>query len=497
MRSSLRVVDKFLNGITMYALVVYGLSTIAALALLFSFTSLLTLSFMPMAASLLTLLAVCAVANWLFSTIFNAPASNQSWLISALILFFLLPPGLILSPGRLAFIALAGLIAMASKYLLVVRRQHLFNPAALAVAVTGLAGLVPAVWWVGTPALLPFTVILGLLVMRKLRRPQLLLSFIGVGFATVVVLAFSRHLPLAAALWTSLASSPLVFLGGIMLTEPSTTPARTWQQLLYGALVGLLAAGQFTVATIFITPEIALLLGNLFVALVSPKSRYRMRFKARRELAPHLFEFVFTPDRPVSFRPGQYLEWTLPHSHPDSRGNRRTFSIASSPTEPDIRIGLKLPESGAASSFKTALMNLRPGATVVAGQLAGNFILPADPARKLVFIAGGIGITPFRSMLKSIVDTGARRDIILYYFVGDLQEISYNDTLDQAASQGVKIIKRTGRLDPEAVRREVPDFAARAFYLSGPDAMVRGYRRLLRRLGVPATHIVTDYFSGY
>src|SRR6202040_4040466 len=104
---------------------------------------------------------------------------------------------------------------------------------------------------------------------------------------------------------------------------------------------------------LYLTPELALLVGNVFSYLASPKAKYLLRLKARTQLAPDIYELRFTSDRRLRFRPGQYLEWTLGHSRPDSRGNRRYFTIASSEDEREVRIGVKC--HPAASSFKRSL----------------------------------------------------------------------------------------------------------------------------------------------
>src|SRR6185312_2239781 len=112
------------------------------------------------------------------------------------------------------------------------------------------------------------------------------------------------------------------------------------------------------------------------------------------------------------------------------RGNRRYFTIASAPTEELTRLGVKFSAGG--SAFKRELAELRQGDTIVASQLAGSFTLPRDPRRKLVFIVGGIGITPFLSMLKELIDKGESRPIIVLYGNRRASEIAYSDILDEA-----------------------------------------------------------------
>src|SRR6185436_19480997 len=144
---------------------------------------------------------------------------------------------------------------------------------------------------------------------------------------------------------------------------------------------------------------------------------------------------------------GQYLEWTLPHAKPDARGTRRFFTIASSPTEPVVRLGVRLYDKP--SSFKRALVELRPGDTMVAQSLSGEFVLPKDASKKLAFIAGGIGITPFRSHLQYLLDRKEVRDITIIYANKAPDHIAYAPLLAQAAEHlGTKIVHVVGE-NPE------------------------------------------------
>src|SRR6266568_8903150 len=114
------------------------------------------------------------------------------------------------------------------------------------------------------------------------------------------------------------------------------------------------------------------------------------------------------------------------------------FTMASSPTEKEIHIGVKFSEPS--SKFKRALLAMQPGDAVEVGQIAGDFTLPKDPAQKLVFVAGGIGVTPFRSMLKYLLDTGQKRDIVVLYVVTRPGDLVYDGVLRQAEMTGVRIV---------------------------------------------------------
>ena len=163
------------------------------------------------------------------------------------------------------------------------------------------------------------------------------------------------------------------------------------------------------------------------------------------------------------------------------------------------------------SSFKTAMYALDGHINVLGGQVAGDFTLPDDHTQKLAFIAGGIGITPYRSMLKYLVDTKQQRDIVLLYAARTMDDIVYRDILSEAQTRlGVKIaftltdpnaIPRNwtegrGRMDEQMIQRVAPDYRERTFYLSGPPDMVRAHERVLKRMGVSGRQIKKDFFPG-
>ncbi len=129
----------------------------------------------------------------------------------------------------------------------------------------------------------------------------------------------------------------------------------------------------------------------------------------------------------------------------------------------------------------------------------------------MVFIAGGIGITPYRSMIKYLLDTGQRRPVTLFYGAPTGQDFVYRDVFDQAARtlgiQTVYIAEKTeglppgwagetGRINPELIRSCAPHYREATFYISGPNVMVDAVKRMLRKMGIPDGHIKTDFFAG-
>lgn len=501
-------IDTLLNRITMYRLVLYHLILLLLAAL--SLSALGVISFPPLTiiASSLYLTAICWITNRLFSKTFGAPTNVESAYITALILALIITPASSIS--GFIFLTWAAIWAMASKYIFAIRKKHLFNPAAFAVAVTALTINLSASWWIGTAAMLPFVIIGGLLVVRKQRQFTIVSIMCGIALLTTFIFTVLSGFNPFNALQKILLDSPLLFFATIMFTEPLTMPPTKRLQAIYAGLVGLLFAPQIHFGSFYITPELALVISNAFSYAVSPKIRRLLQFVEKIQLTPDTYDFVFATEKPFTFKPGEYMEWTLPHRYPDSRGNRRYFTIASSPTESRIHLGVKFyPE---ASSFKKTLSALQVNDTIVAAQLAGDFVLPKDPNQPCVFIAGGIGITPYRSMIQYLMDQNERRPITLLYSARTLNDFAYRKLFERAHNQlGIVTIcvpsdmasvppdwtGERGLITPELIIKYAPDYMVRIFYLSGPHAMVAAFQNSLSDMGIPRRHIKTDFFPGF
>ncbi len=502
------LVDRLLNRITMYRLTLYYLIFLLGAALTLAFAGVLHLDPYALLFSTAFLLAVCVFTNWVFAKAFAVAANTESVYISALIL------ALIISPlgeyHDLWFLGWVAVWAMASKYIIAIHRKHLFNPVAFAVLLTYFAIDQSASWWVGDASMLPFVLLGGILIVRKIQRFDLVLSFLLTALATTVLFSLVGGNNPLMALQSTILYSPLVFFAFIILTEPLTTPPTAKLRLAYGVLVGFLFSPQFHIVSLYLTPEMAIVIGNLYSYLVSPKAKLMLTLKEKVQIAPNIFDFIFEPNRPLAFAPGQYMEWTLAHDEPDNRGNRRYFTLASSPTENALRIGIKFYESS--SSYKQAMLAMKQDSQIMAGQLAGDFVLLDDPCQKCVFIAGGIGITPFRSMIQYLLDRHERRPIVLFYVNRTVDEIVYTDVLNRALRElrirTIYILTdpnqapaswrwRVEHITPQMLAEEVPDYRNCIFYISGPSGMVNSYKKLLRQLDLPDSQIKTDFFPGF
>jgi ferredoxin-NADP reductase len=505
-----RQLDQLLGRVTMYRLVVISLSMLVALAFALSAIGSLSYSVAELSVSLAVLLAATYTANRLYAGMFGVRPHSESTVITALLLFFLLWPST--EPLELLALALAGGFASASKYLLAYRGRHIVNPAAIGVVFVTVLHLTGGVWWVATAQMLPAVAVLALLVAYRTRRVPMVSLFVAVAGLLIIAIRLGDGDGVGAAVQYAFVSTPLVFFAGFMLTEPLTLPPLLRQQLAVAAGVGVLfalpnAASIHLGEVISLTPEVALVIGNVVSFLLGQRRGIELTLREKRTLGPTTAEFVFDVEGPVSVRPGQYMEVTVPHRRADARGIRRVFTVSTADASAGtVSFGIKIPPKGA-SSFKRTFADLPAGSRIQATGVSGDFVLPADPAEPLLLVAGGIGITPFVSQLAEITDAAAPRSAVLIYAVPDPDEIPYADVLVASGIRVVLIAARapqslpggwelvTGRLTREVLAERVADIERRHGYVSGPPAMVTDISAALRSL--KAKKVRTDAFTGY
>ena len=523
--------DRVTGLVTMYSLVLAALITITLVALVLSVIDQLSgspgsqFAHPPLALIVSAAVAVGSAvgSSWLFAKIARITPHTQSALITGMLIFFVMDPRFLLPEGgvdwlSLGVIALTGVVASASKYLLAVRGRHIFNPAALGAFVVGVivvvsgisnTGLFPSAagWWVGTPTLLIPVAIGAFFVLYRTQRLTMGLTFVAVAVASVLVQTLLKGGDIGGSLSTALLSTSIVFFAGFMLSEPLTLPPRRWQQLLEAVVVALLFTVYFNIASVVTSsPQLALLVGNLLAFGFGQRRGINLTYLGKKLIGPTTWELAFEPARPVRFLPGQYMELTIPHRKADFRGSRRYFSISSAPgSDGPLTFALTLPDKS--SSFKRALLDLEPGELVRGTSVGGDFALPKRIDEPLLLIAGGIGITPFASQLAAARATGEKRDVVVVYANSAQGALPYSELLQESGARVVVFGPKPsplpkgweyggeGRVTPERLAELVPDASTRRAYISGPPALVATLRTALRGQGVRRVH--ADYFSGY
>ena len=227
-------------------------------------------------------------------------------------------------------------------------------------------------------------------------------------------------------------------------------------------------------------------------------------FDHSEDTADHIKTFWFKPEKAIKYTAGQFTELHLPHPNADNRGQWRWFTLSSSPTDPMLSITTKFaPQNG--STFKETLKKLKPGTPLKLAEPMGDFVLPKDSAIPLVFVAGGIGVTPMHSMIKYLQDTGERRDIYLIYAVTHLEEEAFDPLFKQYGVKLTLVVQEppagykgeSGSLDADRILQLAPDDGKSLYYLSGPEPMVGAFTKGLRAKGVNKHRVITDYFPGY
>lgn len=502
--SPYQFLQKKVDNVSMYRLVSGSLGTLAGISILFGFIGWLPYSGLTQIFSLALALMAALLVNISLSWILRIPANHESAVITALILFFLaLPESDVFSNWP---IVAAVTIGIASKYIVAYKKQHFINPAAFGAAALSVTGLYTFSWWAANPVLFVPLVVVGVLVVMKVRKWVPVLAFVGVSLIIYTAESISYGDALTSSLKTFFLSWPTLFLAFFMLTEPFTMPSRKDSQFLYGGVVGFLSNTTMFASFISITPELALVIANLAMMPWRLRQKLHMPLIARNTIANNTYEFVFKKPKGLNFLAGQYLEWMLPHTERDQKGVRRYFTIASSPTEADVRVSMKIMD--APSSFKKTLLQLDQNAVMIASQLAGDFVLPKDTSKKLGFIAGGIGVTPFRSHLKYMIDSNNNFDTVLYYANNAIADIAYTEFFKNVATtlrleiihviskESVSAPFESGYLNAEIIKRRTPDYKERTWYISGPPGMVAASVRELQILGIPQRHIKKDFFPG-
>jgi ferredoxin-NADP reductase len=227
----------------------------------------------------------------------------------------------------------------------------------------------------------------------------------------------------------------------------------------------------------------------------------------KREVAKGTLLVLFSVDGYPEYRPGNYFWVELPdRGREDEKGLRRHISLVTSPTERGV-VGLATRVRDTA--FKQTLAELEVGDEVEVEEPKGSFLLPEDTSAEYVFVAGGIGITVFRSMLRYIADEGLPYRVTLVYSNRDRESAAFLDELEELEQsvEGLRVVLtmtdddgwegETRRIDAELLREHVGELQNKQFLVAGPPAMTEAVVDALHAASVPEDRVLAGKFSGY
>jgi len=216
-------------------------------------------------------------------------------------------------------------------------------------------------------------------------------------------------------------------------------------------------------------------------------------FERRAELALGIWEYFFRPERAVDFVPGQYVEVQLPGVQGDARGPSRTFTLTSLPSDSSISFITK--HFTLQTPYKHTLQALREGDGVRIGEAMGDLVLPKSVATPLIFVAGGIGVASYASMLKDLLARREERPVFLFYALRARREQLFRGLTDAYPLALKEITLAPHTLHAADIKDATPPNALT--YLSGSQHFVEDLRAELEALGTPRSQIVFDYYDGY
>ena len=237
---------------------------------------------------------------------------------------------------------------------------------------------------------------------------------------------------------------------------------------------------------------------------------YQSTLLGRTEVAEGTMAFQFEKPKGFVFKAGQYIDLTLLDSQPgSSTGVTHTFSIASCPSDEEILVTTRMRNT----LFKQALSTLPIGSGARIEGPMGSFSLHNNTARPAVFLAGGIGITPFLSMVSHATAEKLRHPIVLFYANRYLEDAAFIDalwkleranprfrfvpTLTRMANNNGTWKGKTGHISSEMLTTQIGIVRGPLYYIAGPRTMVAATRRTLREVGIDEDDIRTEEFAGY
>jgi len=237
---------------------------------------------------------------------------------------------------------------------------------------------------------------------------------------------------------------------------------------------------------------------------------HTVKLKRKEEVAEGTMAFYFEKPAGFQFTPGQFADFTLiDPPETDAEGNIRTFSIASAPHETDLMIATRMRDT----AFKRVLKSMPLGTNISLDGPQGEFALRASSPRPSILLAGGIGITPFRSMALDASTSRHAHSLLLLYsnhrpedaaFLGELENVAATNknftlvaTMTDMQKSNRAWTGETSAIDDAMIARVSANVAAPLYFVAGPPAMVAALKKTLASAGVKEDDIRAEDFSGY
>lgn len=237
---------------------------------------------------------------------------------------------------------------------------------------------------------------------------------------------------------------------------------------------------------------------------------HKTKLVKKRDLAEGTMEFVFERPQDFTYEAGQTIDLKiLDPKETDDEGNARTFTLASAPHEDVLRVASRMRDT----AFKRNLKNLEPGMEIGIEGPFGSFTLHDNAARPAVFLAGGIGITPFHSIVSDATRRALPHQLFLFNSNRRPEDAAYFEELQEFATQNpqftfVPVVTQpeksvtlwsgeTGHVTTQMLARYIPEGSQPIYYLAGPQRMVLALRDALIKSGISKDDIRYEEFAGY
>lgn len=237
---------------------------------------------------------------------------------------------------------------------------------------------------------------------------------------------------------------------------------------------------------------------------------YKVKLKDKQEIANGTMAFHFEKPEGFVFKAGQFADCTLINPpETDAEGNSRAFSLASAPYEKDLMLATRMRDT----AFKRILKTMEPGMEFALDAPHGSFSLHNNVNIPAVFLTGGIGVTPVRSIVLQAIHDNSPRRILVFYSNRKPEDAAFLDELMQPRETGLHYTfiatmtqmenssrtwqGETGLISKAMLLKHLDDLTLPIYYIDGPPAMVNAMRTLLNEAGVDDDNIRTEEFSGY